>query len=202
VSALTFIKEEQNSKLFSILFGEGVFNDAVSIVMYKIISDFNSSKEEFNSTTPLYMIGSFLKLFFVSLIVGLLIGLICTLFLKAMKNFKLHRVQECSIILFFAFFSYTISELLGLSPIISLLFSAIFMSHYAFYNLSFQAREESSIVSKIMANVAEAFVFTYLGLTFISISHNSFSFNFLIAEFIIVLFARYTSVYTISVIIK
>lgn len=202
LAALTFIKEEQDGKLFSILFGEGVFNDAVSIVMYKIITDFAYSKEEFTSNTPFYMFGSFLKLFLVSLIFGLFIGLVCTLFLKKMKIFKLHRVQECSIIIFFSFFSYTIAELIGLSPIISLLFSAMFMSHYSFYNLSFQAREESSIVSKIMANIAEAFVFTYLGLTFVSMSHSSFSLNFLVLQFIIVIFARYASVYTMSSFIK
>ena len=37
ISALTFIKEEENPKLFSILFGEGIVNDAVCIVLYKII---------------------------------------------------------------------------------------------------------------------------------------------------------------------
>jgi NhaP-type Na+/H+ or K+/H+ antiporter len=202
LAALTFIKEENDPKLFSILFGEGVFNDAVAIVLYKIITDFAYSKEEFTSKTPFYMFGSFLKLFLFSLIFGLFIGLICTLFLKKMKNFKLHRVQECSIIIFFAFFSYTISELIGLSPIISLLFSAMFMSHYSFYNLSFQAREESSIVSKIMSNIAEAFVFTYLGLTFLSLSNTSFSFTFLIAEFMIVIFSRYVSVYSLSWFVK
>lgn len=202
LSALTFIQEDKETKLFSILFGEGVFNDAVSIVLYKIITDFASSKEEFTAHTSLLMVWSFTKLFLLSLILGLVMGLICTLFLKKMKHYKLHRVQECSIIIFFAFFSYTIAELLGLSPIISLLFSAMFMSHYTFYNLSFQAREESSIVSKIMSNIAEAFVFTYLGLTFISMSDTSFSLNFLLAEFLIVISARYTSVYFISVFIK
>jgi NhaP-type Na+/H+ or K+/H+ antiporter len=46
LSALTFIKEEQEPKLFAVLFGEGVFNDGVSIVLYKIINEFNSSKNE------------------------------------------------------------------------------------------------------------------------------------------------------------
>jgi NhaP-type Na+/H+ or K+/H+ antiporter len=202
LAALTFIKEESDPKLFAILFGEGVFNDAVSIVLYKIISDFASTKEEFGVSTAFNMIGSFSKLFLLSLLFGLFIGLICTIFLKKMKYFRLHRVQECSIIVFFAYFAYTGSELAGLSPIISLLFSAIFMSHYSFYNLSFQAREESSIVSKIMANIAEAFVFTYLGLTFFSMAQTSFSISFIFIEFILVIFARYSSVYSISYIIK
>jgi NhaP-type Na+/H+ or K+/H+ antiporter len=143
LASLTFIKEENEPKLFTILFGEGIFNDAVSIVLYKIITDYTNLKKEFTSSTPLYMFGSFLKLFSLSLILGVFMGIICTLFLKKMKYFKLHRVQEISIIIFFAFFSYTIAETMGLSPIISLLFSAMSMSHYSFYNLSFQAREES-----------------------------------------------------------
>ena len=84
------------------------------------------------------------------------------------------------------------------SLIISLLFCGIFMSHYAFYNLSFQAREESSIISKILSNIAEGFAFTYLGLTSISISHDSFSFIFIILVFIFVSIGRFLAVYGIS----
>ena len=52
------------------------------------------------------------------------------------------------------------------------------MSHYAFYNISFQAREETSIVTKLMSNIAEGFVFAYLGLTSVStISEDSLLFT-------------------------
>ena len=45
VAALTFIKEDQEPKLFAILFGEGVINDAVCIVLYGILREFTSSDE-------------------------------------------------------------------------------------------------------------------------------------------------------------
>jgi NhaP-type Na+/H+ or K+/H+ antiporter len=45
VSALTFIKEENEPKLFSLLFGEGIINDAVCIVLFNTISKFNMSAE-------------------------------------------------------------------------------------------------------------------------------------------------------------
>lgn len=45
VAALTFVKEESEPKLFAILFGEGVINDAVCIVLYGIIREFTSSNE-------------------------------------------------------------------------------------------------------------------------------------------------------------
>ncbi len=53
------------------------------------------------------------------------------------------RTQETCIIILFAFISYLSAEQLQLSPIIALLVTGIIMSNYAFYNLSFQAREES-----------------------------------------------------------
>lgn len=76
------------------------------------------------------------------------------------------------------------------------------MSHYAFYNLSFQSREESSIVSKIMSNIAEGFVFTYLGLTSGTISHESFSLSFIINIFVFCAIGRFLAVYGISLILN
>ena len=87
--------------------------------------------------------GSFIKMFLLSFIVGSLIGILCSLFLKKLKSLNLKRTQETCIIILFAFISYTLAEQLKLSPIIALLFTGMIMSHYAFYNLSFQAREES-----------------------------------------------------------
>ena len=45
VAALTFIKEKNEPKLFAILFGEGVINDAVCIVLYKIINNMNFNSD-------------------------------------------------------------------------------------------------------------------------------------------------------------
>ena len=46
VAALTFVKEESEPKLFAILFGEGVINDAVCIVLYNIIKNFFASSKQ------------------------------------------------------------------------------------------------------------------------------------------------------------
>lgn len=42
VAALTFVKESSDPKLFAVLFGEGVLNDAVCIVLYRIIKTFKN----------------------------------------------------------------------------------------------------------------------------------------------------------------
>lgn len=43
VAALAFVNEQNDPKLFPILFGEGVVNDAVCIVLYQIIKGFLDS---------------------------------------------------------------------------------------------------------------------------------------------------------------
>jgi sodium/hydrogen exchanger-like protein 6/7/sodium/hydrogen exchanger 8 len=202
VAAMTFIKEDQMPKLFSVLFGEGVLNDAVCIVLYRILLNFDFENSKFNFWTILSIVGSFLMMFFFSCFIGIGSGLLCSFLLKILKPVHLNRVQETSLIIFFAFLTYLITEMVHFSPIISLLFCGIFMSHYAFYNLSFQAREESSIVSKILSNIAEGFVFTYLGLTSVSTSLESFSFIFIILVFIFVLIGRFIAVYGISFILN
>ena len=45
IAALAFISEDKDPKLFAILFGEGVVNDAVCIVIYKIMREFLNSGE-------------------------------------------------------------------------------------------------------------------------------------------------------------
>ena len=198
VAAMTFIKEDQMPKLFSILFGEGVLNDAVCIVLYRILLNFDFENKSFNFITILSIVGSFFMMFFFSCFIGIGGGLLCSFLLKLLRQVHLNRVQETSIIIFFAFLTYLTTEMMHFSPIIALLFCGIFMSHYAFYNLSFQAREESSIVSKILSNIAEGFVFTYLGLTSISIAYNSFCLSFVILVFIFVLIGRFLAVYGVS----
>lgn len=147
------------------------------------------------------MMNKFLNLFFFSFLVGTVVGIGSSLFLKKLKSINLNRVHECSIIIFFAFISYTLAEELGLSPIISLLFTGMFMSHYTFYNLSFQAREESSIVSKMMSNIAEAFVFTYLGLTVLFYMTHALSLSFIFCELIIVVLGRIIGIFGLSFVV-
>lgn len=198
VAALTFIHEDTEPKLFAILFGEGVVNDAVCIVIYSIIRDFSMSGAPFTVGAIFGMGGTFLNLFICSFLLGLIIGSLGSLTLKHLKKYNLGRVAECSLIILFAYFSYIITEQLKLSPIIALLFNGIFNSHYSFYNLSFQAREESSVLSRVLSGLAEAFIFAYLGLTAIHYFMVAFSWSFMLFELVIVVFGRFCSVFIIS----
>ena len=201
VAALTFIHEDTEPKLFSILFGEGVVNDAVCIVIYKILTDFQKGGGQFSFSSVVSMFGTFVSLFGWSFVIGLGMGIIGSLILKSLKKYSIGRQAECALICLFAYLSYILSEELELSPIIALLFNGIFNSHYSFYNLSFQAREESSVLSRVLSALAEAFVFVYLGLTATAVHYFqvAFSWSFMLFELCVVICGRFVSVFGICV---
>ena len=199
VAALTFIHEDTEPKLFSILFGEGVVNDAVCIVIYKILTDFQKGGGQFSFSSVVSMFGTFVSLFGWSFVIGLGMGIIGSLILKSLKKYSIGRQAERALICLFAYLSYILSEELELSPIIALLFNGIFNSHYSFYNLSFQAREESSVLSRVLSALAEAFVFVYLGLTAVHYFQVAFSWSFMLFELCVVICGRFVSVFGICV---
>lgn len=141
------------------------------------------------------MANKFLSLFFISLGIAILIGCGSALTFKKIKPLKIDRVKECCLIVFFAFIAYSGTELLGKSPIVAILFSGVIMSMYCFYNLSFQAREESATVTKMISIIAEGFVFVYMGLTVIHYYETAFSWSFVIWEFFILLASRIIMVF-------
>ena len=85
---MTFIHEDIEPKLFSILFGEGIINDVVYKVIYNIIKKFSESGELFTGENIINMLGTFVKLFGLSFLIGLSIGCIGSLCLKKLKAYN------------------------------------------------------------------------------------------------------------------
>jgi acyl-phosphate glycerol 3-phosphate acyltransferase len=133
--------------------------------------------------------------FIFSFIMGIIFGGLSSSFLKKMKIYHLNRVQEISILLLFAFMCYTLCDWIHLSPIISLLSCGIFMSHYTFYNLCYQSREESTSISRILEILASAFAFSFLGLTTVYFTTQALSIGFVIFELFATIIGRFCAVF-------
>lgn len=74
VAALTMIKPEKYPKLFSVLFGEGMVNDAVAIILFVSVDLIEDEKSTTFEVT-IQLIFLFLKEFIGSLLVGFAFGI-------------------------------------------------------------------------------------------------------------------------------
>jgi len=168
VAAISIIKYEEQPKLFSLVFGEGITNDAVCIILFNTVMEYAGPHSEFTASTPLAIVASFVKLSFFSILTGILMGLLCSFVTKNFRFLTVKPVVECTMIFCFGYLSYCVAELFHYSGIIALLASSILMAKYAWYNLSPQSKQVTSIAFNVIGYAVEAFVFGYLGLTFFS----------------------------------
>lgn len=121
--------------MFSIVYGEGVFNDIVSIILFNTVQQFKSNFD-FTWETPFTIIGNFLLLALLSITIGLVAGIISSLIFKWFRFLCHSAITETMLMFLIAMLTYFISESMGYSGIISLLTCGITMAHYTWYNLS------------------------------------------------------------------
>lgn len=74
VAALTMIKPEKYPKLFSVVFGEGMVNDAVSIILFISVELISNDNVE-TWKMPLELMWLFIKEFFGSMAIGIIFGM-------------------------------------------------------------------------------------------------------------------------------
>ena len=48
MAALTLVKEKEYPRLNSVLFGEGIFNDAVSILLFRSVKEYMTANTSFS----------------------------------------------------------------------------------------------------------------------------------------------------------
>ena len=129
VASLTLLDSDRFPKLFSVVFGEGMVNDAVSIILFKAITEI-SMERGFVWYVPFELIGRFLKNCLLSLLVGMAVGLVSTLIFKKAQYLTKSTVAETLLAFLMAFSGYNLCEMLNLSGVIGLLMIGIIMSHY------------------------------------------------------------------------
>ncbi len=136
VAAVSIIKFDEQPMLFSIVFGEGIVNDAVSIILFNAVFSRTMSNVPLSWSAPLDIAGEFSSLTIYSTLLGIAGGLILALLFKSLRFMTKHPVHEIIMIFVCGFMTYLFSEMLKLSAIVSLLACGICLSHYCWYNLS------------------------------------------------------------------
>lgn len=194
-----FNSAKVDPKLYSLIFGESILNDAVSIVMYETLREFHG--EDIYLSSLFVGIGKFLFSFAGSMFLGVAFGLCCSLGLKHSHLATYPQIESC-IVALVAYTSYFFSNGLSMSGIVSLLFCGITLKHYAYHTMSKRTQKTTKYLFAVLAQLSENFIFIYLGLNLFLQDVQVFKPLFILVTVIAVMASRYAAVFPLSELIN
>ncbi|KAM7258769.1 hypothetical protein ACFE04_014510 [Oxalis oulophora] len=162
VCTLQVLSQDDTPLLYSLVFGEGVVNDATSVVLFNAIQRFDLS--HFNSGIALEFLGNFLYLFISSTLLGVAMGLLSAYVIKKLYFGRHSTDREVALMILMAYLSYMLAELSYLSGILTVFFCGIVMSHYTWHNVTESSRVTTKHAFATLSFIAEIFIFLYVGM--------------------------------------
>lgn len=87
IAAVSLVSYDKEPRLFSIIFGEGITNDAVSIILFNTVLKYTMKNSVITWDTPGWIAGGFVLLGLFSFVIGAAFGLASALFLKFFRAF-------------------------------------------------------------------------------------------------------------------
>ncbi|KAG6748511.1 hypothetical protein POTOM_048437 [Populus tomentosa] len=187
VCTLQVLDQEETPLLYSLVFGEGVVNDATSVVLFNAILRFDLS--HITSSSAIHLLGNFFYLFGASTALGIVVslspshmlmfewmfmtfylyflisvGLISAYIIKKLYFGRHSTDREVALMILMAYLSYIMAELFNLSGILTVFFCGILMSHYTWHNVSESSRVTTKHAFATMSFISEIFIFLYVGM--------------------------------------
>ncbi|XP_021340667.1 sodium/hydrogen exchanger 1-like [Mizuhopecten yessoensis] len=149
-----------NNVLYFLVFGESLLNDAVTVVLYNTMKEFNTMP---SVTSDQVFLG--LAAFFVVSLGGLCIGIMCGVLTAIVTKYTVHvRVVEPLAVFVLAYISYLIAELFHFSGIISIIGCGLVQAQYAFHNISQKSHTTIKYFSKMQSSTSDCIIFLFLGI--------------------------------------
>ncbi|KAJ0955144.1 putative cation/H+ exchanger, cation/H+ exchanger, CPA1 family, sodium/solute symporter superfamily [Helianthus annuus] len=168
VCTLQVLNQEETPLLYSLVFGEGVVNDATSVVLFNAVQ--NISADTLNGKTALKIFLDFLYLFSTSTVLGIAAGLVTAFILRGLSFGRHSSVREIALMVLVAYLSYMLAELFELSGILTVFFAGVLMSHYSWHNVTESSRIttrhvwSNAYAFATLSYIAETFIFLYVGM--------------------------------------
>ncbi|XP_077211435.1 Na+/H+ (sodium hydrogen) exchanger 3 [Tasmannia lanceolata] len=162
VCTLQVLHQDETPQLYSLVFGEGVVNDATSVVLFNAVQKLDVSKVDIWAAVRI--LGDFFYLFSTSTALGVSVGLLTAYAIKALYFGRHSTDREIALMILMAYLSYMLAELWHLSGILTVFLCGIVMSHYAWHNVSERSRITTKHMFATMSFIAETFIFLYVGM--------------------------------------
>nr|AIA82923.1 NHX1 [Gentiana rigescens] len=162
VGTLQVLNQDDTPLLYSLVFGEGVVNDAASVVLFKAIQRFDVSQVK--STVAWEFVANFASLFITSTLLGIVIGLLSAYIIKKLYFGRHSTDREVALMILMAYLSYVMSEMFSLSGILTVFFCGIVVSHYTWHNVTQKSKITTKHTFATFSFLAESFIFFYVGM--------------------------------------
>ncbi|KAL7080977.1 hypothetical protein ACP275_14G011700 [Erythranthe tilingii] len=162
VCTLQVLSQDETPLLYSLVFGEGVVNDATSVVLFNAVQNFDLS--DLSAGVAIKLLGNFIYLFISSTVLGVVAGLLSAYIIKKLYFGRHSTDREVAIMMLMAYLSYMLAELFYLSGILTVFFCGIVMSHYTWHNVTQNSRVTTKHTFATLSFVAEIFIFLYVGM--------------------------------------
>ncbi|XP_026663051.1 sodium/hydrogen exchanger 2 isoform X2 [Phoenix dactylifera] len=175
VCTLQVLSQDETPLLYSLVFGEGVVNDATSIVLFNAIQNFDLG--HIDAVTILKFVADFFYLFFTSTFLGAFAGLLSAYVIKKLYFGRHSTDREVALMILMAYLSYMLAELSNLSGILTVFFCGIVMSHYTWHNVTESSRVTTKHAFATLSFIAETFLFLYVGMDALDIEKWKFVSN-------------------------
>ncbi|VDL60662.1 unnamed protein product [Hymenolepis diminuta] len=180
--------------LYYMVFGESLLNDAVTVVLYNIMSAFVATEDIY--TGDIFIgIGSFFTVSLGGVLIGLILGIFSCLITK------LRALSGALPLFLMSYISYVVGNLLGWSGIIAIIVCGVFQAAYAFHNVVPLRIIMLRAGVGQLSSICEAIIFLMLGLEVMA-TNLSWHTGFTITAVVSCLFARTLITFILSAIIN
>lgn len=184
-------------KLYTIIFGESILNDAIAIVIFESAQKAKAGSSSLGFLGLFWGIWIFLRDFFGSLVIGAGVGILAALGLKYTYVRRYPKIESCLIVLI-AYATYFFSQAIHMSGIVSLLFCGITLKHYAYFNMSRRTQLTTKYLFQVLAQLSENFIFIYLGLSLFTDDNLQYQPLLIMVTVFAVCAARWVAVFPLS----
>jgi len=203
-------------KLYTIIFGESILNDAIAIVIFESAQKAKKGSSTLGVLGLFWGIWIFLRDFFGSLIIGAGVGILAALGLKHTYVRRYPKIESCLIVLI-AYATYFFSQAIHMSGaypsqedslylhtnilklgIVSLLFCGMTLKHYAYFNMSRRTQLTTKYLFQVLAQLSENFIFIYLGLSLFTDDNLLYQPLLIMVTVLAVCAARWVAVFPLS----